>query len=137
MAAPVSAVVGPLTRRHRVLLLGGLAVIAHGHSRHTKDADVWLDPMASPNVWLAALRSAMFTPYVPGKKGGIGYGWFLRTGDHGRPLQFHSGNGAGFRAWNFRLPQARLAVVLLSNVAFEDSSFVFALLERIEKTVEK
>ncbi len=85
----------------------------------------------------AALRSAMFTPYVPGKKGGIGYGWFLRTGDDGRPLQFHSGNGAGFRAWNFRLPKTRLAVVLLSNVAFEDSGFVFALLERIEKTVEK
>lgn len=31
--------------RSRVLLLGGLAVIAHGLSRTTEDADVWLDSM--------------------------------------------------------------------------------------------
>jgi hypothetical protein len=45
-----------LTSRHRVLLLGGLAVIAHGLSRATKDADVWLDPLPSPEVWAVAVQ---------------------------------------------------------------------------------
>jgi hypothetical protein len=44
-----------LTRRRRVVLLGGLAVIAHGFSRTTKDADVWLEPLESPEAWATAL----------------------------------------------------------------------------------
>jgi hypothetical protein len=48
-----------LTRRHRVVLLGGLAVIAHGLTRATKDADVWLEPMASPQQWAEALADVV------------------------------------------------------------------------------
>lgn len=33
-----------LARKHRVVMLGGLAVIGHGLSRLTYDSDVWLDP---------------------------------------------------------------------------------------------
>jgi hypothetical protein len=33
-----------LARRHRVLMLGGLAVIGRGLSRSTYDSNVWLDP---------------------------------------------------------------------------------------------
>jgi hypothetical protein len=44
-----------LTRTRRVILLGGLAVIAHGLSRATKDADVWLEPLDSPEDWARAL----------------------------------------------------------------------------------
>ena len=40
-----------LAAEYRVLLLGGLAVIHHGLSRLTKDADVWLDPLDSPKAW--------------------------------------------------------------------------------------
>lgn len=36
-----------LARRHRVLVIGGLAVIAHGFNRPTKDADVWLEQVCS------------------------------------------------------------------------------------------
>lgn len=45
-----------LTARHRVVVLGGLAVIAHGLSRSTYDGDIWLEPMASSDEWSAALE---------------------------------------------------------------------------------
>ena len=48
-----------LTRTRRVVLLGGLAVIAHGLSRATKDADIWLDPMPSPEEWADALLAVV------------------------------------------------------------------------------
>jgi hypothetical protein len=44
-----------LAARHRVLMLGGLAVISHGHSRPTYDADIWLDPTLSRNDWAKAV----------------------------------------------------------------------------------
>ena len=40
-----------------MLLLGGLAVIAHGLSRATKDADIWLEPMPSADEWAASLMA--------------------------------------------------------------------------------
>lgn len=40
-----------LAGRHRVIMLGGLAVISHGHSRPTFYANIWLDPASSPSVW--------------------------------------------------------------------------------------
>jgi hypothetical protein len=45
-----------LSASHRVLLLGGLAVIAHGMSRTTKDADVWLDSTLPLEEWIAAIE---------------------------------------------------------------------------------
>ena len=35
----------------RVLLLGGLAVIGYGHSRGTKDVDLWVEPFSTPQAW--------------------------------------------------------------------------------------
>lgn len=46
-----------LTRGHRVVVIGGLAVIAHGFSRSTQDADVWLDPMESPEAWARVVET--------------------------------------------------------------------------------
>lgn len=40
-----------LASRHRVLLLGGMAIIAHGLSRPTKDSDIWLEPFGSVAEW--------------------------------------------------------------------------------------
>lgn len=40
-----------LATRHRVIMLGGLAVIGHGHPRPTYDADIWLDSNLSPDSW--------------------------------------------------------------------------------------
>lgn len=51
MAIAPSQFVRELTRRHRVIVLGGLAVIAHGLSRSTKDVDLWIEPMESAETW--------------------------------------------------------------------------------------
>jgi hypothetical protein len=56
MAIPVETFVRELTASHRVVVLGGLAVIAHGLSRHTQDADVWLEPMGSAEEWGAVVE---------------------------------------------------------------------------------
>jgi hypothetical protein len=44
-----------LAARHRVLMLGGLAVISHGHSRPTYDAYIWLDSKLPPAAWASAV----------------------------------------------------------------------------------
>lgn len=57
--ATVDSFLEDLASHRRVLLLGGLAVIAHGLSRATKDADVWLEPGDSPDAWSAALAETL------------------------------------------------------------------------------
>ncbi len=61
MAATVQSFIDQLTLKHRVVLIGGVAVIAHGYSRHTQDADIWLDPMSSAEEWAAAILSVCET----------------------------------------------------------------------------
>ena len=84
----------------------------------------------------APLREAMLTPHVEGKRGAfLGYGWFLRTSDGGRALQYHGGSGAGFRAFNYRLPNERLSIVILSNVDEAELPWVAPLVDRIAGAV--
>ena len=49
-----------LSRNFRVLALGGVAVIAHGLSRNTHDADIWVEPMASAEDWAKALAPFVY-----------------------------------------------------------------------------
>lgn len=58
MATQTNHFVRQLTRRHRVVVLGGLAVIAHGLSRSTYDGDVWLEPLGNSAEWAAMLEGA-------------------------------------------------------------------------------
>jgi hypothetical protein len=44
-----------LAGKRRVLMLGGLAVISHGHPRPTYVADIWLDPSLSLEAWTDAV----------------------------------------------------------------------------------
>ena len=46
-----------LAREHRVLMLGGLAVVGHGLSRSTFDSDVWLDSDLPLGDWCDAVCS--------------------------------------------------------------------------------
>jgi hypothetical protein len=46
-----------LTRDRDVIVIGGLAIIAHGFNRPTKDVDVWLDPLESPSSWAETVQS--------------------------------------------------------------------------------
>ncbi len=61
--------------RTRVLVLGGVAVIAHGMSRNTHDADVWVEPGENAVSWanlvlaviagfptITPVRLALWTP---------------------------------------------------------------------------
>lgn len=57
MGWPGSPFVKELSARARVLVVGGVAVILHGLSRHTKDIDIWLDPLVSTADWAALLES--------------------------------------------------------------------------------
>lgn len=41
-----------LASRHRVILLGDMAIIAHGLSRPTKDSDIWLEPFGTAEEWV-------------------------------------------------------------------------------------
>ena len=45
MATTVEKFLESLTENFRIILLGGLAVVAHGLPRTTKDADIWLEPV--------------------------------------------------------------------------------------------
>ncbi len=56
MVTPTEQFIAALTESHDVIVIGGLAVIAHGFNRPTKDADVWLDPLDSPIAWAEVLE---------------------------------------------------------------------------------
>jgi hypothetical protein len=58
MGTTAAQFITALTENHDVIVIGGLAVIAPGFNRSTKDADVWLDPLASPDAWADVLDAA-------------------------------------------------------------------------------
>jgi CubicO group peptidase (beta-lactamase class C family) len=84
----------------------------------------------------AAIRAEMLSSHVQGSRGGVGYGWFIRTSDGGRLTQFHTGGGAGFRAFNYRLPNERLTIVVLSNVYQDGLAWLRPMVDRIAETAE-
>ena len=59
MAATFQQFLGRVATRQRTVVLGGLAVIAHGLSRPTKDGDAWLDPLDSPERWAETLLATV------------------------------------------------------------------------------
>lgn len=58
MGTTAGQFIATLASEHRVLVIGGLAVIAHGFNRPTMDADIWLEPLDSPATWAEALEKA-------------------------------------------------------------------------------
>ena len=59
MAASLQQFLARVACRQRAVVIGGLAVIAHGLSRPTKDGDAWLDPLDSPGAWATRLRETL------------------------------------------------------------------------------
>jgi CubicO group peptidase (beta-lactamase class C family) len=84
----------------------------------------------------AAVRAEMLSPHVQGRRGGLGYGWFIRTSDGGRMTQYHTGSGAGFRSFNYRLPNERLTIVVLSNVYQDELAWLRPLVDQVAEAVE-
>jgi hypothetical protein len=62
MPGRTSQIVESLAEDRRVLVLGGLAVIAHGLSRTTEDVDIWLEPLKDVAMWCHGVRTAI-APY--------------------------------------------------------------------------
>lgn len=56
---PKNLFIRRLAEKHRVLMLGGMAVIAYGRSRHTKDFDIWLEPFVDPAMWAQHLTAVL------------------------------------------------------------------------------
>ncbi len=56
MEVRVLAYIRELARRHRVLLLGGHAMILHGLDRSTTDSDIWLEPLGEVSDWCRQLE---------------------------------------------------------------------------------
>ncbi len=52
---PKNLFIRELAARHRVILLGGMAMIAHGLTRQTEDFDIWLEPFSGAQEWAAML----------------------------------------------------------------------------------
>jgi hypothetical protein len=52
-----------------------------------------------------------------------------------RAVQYHTGSGAGFRAFNYRLPRERLAVIILSNIDESELPWIQPLIDRIAEIV--
>ncbi len=79
METPTNRFIRTLTDQHRVVVLGGLAVIAHGLSRSTYDGDVWLEPMGGSAEWCSVVENACL------KFGGLTLhrlpGWVRVSGD--------------------------------------------------------
>jgi hypothetical protein len=59
MGSSSEEVINCLGENSRLLLLGGLAVIAHGFSRTTEDADVWLDSTQPMDRWIDVLQECL------------------------------------------------------------------------------
>jgi len=78
MATPVQQFIDRLTPEARVLVIGGLAVIAHGYDRHTKDADIWLEPLSSSEEWAKLIEKASSS--IPGTTIHRLPGWMMVQG---------------------------------------------------------
>lgn len=101
------------------------------------DLAKWDDVMTDDRFLPASIRSAMVTPSITGWVGDTGYGWFSRSASNGLRLEYHAGSGAGFRAWNYRVPELGLVMIVLSNVDEQDSTWVRALLDSLMNEVTK
>jgi hypothetical protein len=56
MGTQTTGFIRALANQHRIIVIGGLAVIAHGYNRPTKDADIWADPLDSATTWAERLH---------------------------------------------------------------------------------
>jgi D-alanyl-D-alanine carboxypeptidase len=98
----------------------------------------WDEALYGDGFLSAAARRAMFSGYVKGKHGRLGYAWLLRDTADGRPLQVFSGGGAGFTSYVIRRPDRHLYVAVLCNVETDrEFPYGLGLLEKAEAVLGK
>jgi len=69
MDTPSDSFIRRPTREHRVVVLAGAAVIAHGCTRSTHVGHIWLEPMRDSGEWSAVNFLGNFLD-MPGITGG-------------------------------------------------------------------
>jgi CubicO group peptidase (beta-lactamase class C family) len=88
---------------------------AAGALRSTaRDLVAWDRALAGEAVLDGPWKARMFTPF----KDDYAYGWIVRPAG-GKVVQFHTGGIDGFTSYFARAPEAKIAVVALSNSSFE------------------
>jgi len=95
----------------------------------TGDLERWDRSFGTTKILSKASQTAMFTPYVlmPGGAGTdwYGYGWVIEHGLH--LLIFHDGGNPGFSAYNRRLPDDKIDVIVLTNNEGDQSGLVTSI----------
>jgi len=92
----------------------------------TGDLEKWDQSFSTTRILSKASQQAMFTPWVliPGGDGEhwYGYGWEIWQGLH---LEIsHNGGNPGFHAYNHRLPDDKIDVIMLTNNEVDQSNLV-------------
>ncbi len=92
----------------------------------TGDLEKWDRSFSTTKILSWASQQAMFTPWVlmPGGDGEhyYGYGWVIWQGLH---LEIsHNGGNPGFSAYNHRLPDDKIDVIMLTNNEVDQSNLV-------------
>ena len=84
----------------------------------TGDLLAWNDGLRAGRLLGADSLRLMFTEHMPIDEGSrahaYGYGWFFGTAA-GEEILFHSGDNAGFKAFNACLPRSGRRIIVLSN----------------------
>ena len=78
--------------RGRILLLGGVAVIAHGLARATRDVDIWLEPFSTIDEWSGVVIDVLASfpkaqPYDLRKKISITHAEISKVVDRDRVIR--------------------------------------------------
>jgi CubicO group peptidase (beta-lactamase class C family) len=97
----------------------------------TADLLTWIDGLRAGRVLGERYRTLMLSAQAPtgraGDSAGYGYGWFVGTVE-GHPWFHHSGDNAGFIAFDACLPELDCRFVLLSNSGGYDPATIAGLL---------
>ncbi|HEX6506772.1 MAG TPA: serine hydrolase domain-containing protein [Chloroflexota bacterium] len=102
-----------------------VGIFGQGMWTTTGDLERWDQSFFTTKILSRASQQAMLNTWVliPGANGDwYGYGWQIEYGKH--LLIYHDGGNPGFRAYNRRLPDDKIDVIVLTNNQVDHSALV-------------
>lgn len=102
-----------------------IGIFGQGIWTTTGDLERWDRSFSTTRILSRASQQAMFTPWIPIPGAGgdsYGYGWQIEYGKH--LLIYHDGGNPGFSAYNRRLPEEKINVIVLTNNEIDQSGLV-------------
>ena len=80
------------------------------------DLAKWNEALFANKLIPAKLQAEAFTPHIQTDKPGVGYGYGWYIGEYrGLKEIYHGGESRGFTTRNFRIPEKRFCVIILTN----------------------